>query len=113
MDDELISFEIENHVYICMDVPNINNPYFIAIMNTRILSFGHLDVFNALPKLSIQTIRECLNEIENTSTNYKNHFTDDTDTEDELSFLQYNPTVFSEIAGIDGETVYTGCLHFT
>lgn len=132
-------FQIDNHVYICPDVDNIADQEFITLMNSHLLTFGKyghnltvlgdiscINSFNTkpyLPELSTQKVREYLNLIENTSfednTNTKTNNEYDTESDDELYFNSTKQShkhqknrVFSEIVGIDGETVYYESLQF-
>jgi hypothetical protein len=124
-----IWIEINNHVYICHDVPDIDNQDFINLMNAQLLSFGKyghnlcvhetVNEFNPhnqkayLPELSAQKVREYLTQIE-TCQLMKND--NDTDSDEELYFnpvkYQKKPG-FSEIVGIDGETIFTGQINFS
>lgn len=154
--DQAIWFQIDNHVYICKDIPNVNDKFLIDIMNSHVLPFGKyghnlavcggINAVNALkpepylPELSAQKVREYLNEIETPQFQYKTKniktesvvdysdanmvvYNEETETEEELYFLSPNPIQlpitphnqigFSEIVGIDGETVFKGSLQFT
>ncbi len=85
---------------------------------------GGINAVNALkpepylPELSTEKVREYLNEIENPKPKrIRTESVEDGDeTEDELSFIDYpqiNPQKgFSEIVGIDGETIFKGSLQF-
>ena len=138
--DQAIWFKFDTEIYICKDIPNIDDKFFIDLMNTPLVPFGKYghnlairggnNAINAtkpepfLPELSPQKVREYLYEIETNSCQPKakkiktESVEDDGETEDDLDFLdshnQKQPSKgFSEIVGIDGETIFKGSLHFT
>ncbi len=131
--EQQIFFEINNHVYICQDVSNINDEEFITLMNSSLVSFGKyghnlavrggINAINSLkpepylPELSTQKVREYLNLIETCQLTKKDNYeNNDTDSDDELYFnpIKYQTRPgFSEIAGIDGEKIFSGQLTFS
>ena len=130
--DQAISFKFDDGklVYICKDIPNIDDKFFLDLMNTpvhghNLAIIGGNNAINStkpepfLPELSAEKVREYLYEIE--ANQYqpeaKRIKTESVD-EDDLDFLDSQkqkqpPKGFSEIVGIDGETIFKGSLHFT
>jgi len=130
--DQAISFKFDDGklVYICKDIPNIDDKFFLDLMNTpvhghNLAIIGGNNAINStkpetfLPELSAEKVREYLYEIETNSCQpeakrIKTESVDDGD----LDFLDSQkqkqpPRGFSEIVGIDGETLFKGSLKFT
>jgi len=130
--DQTISFNFDDGklVYICKDIPNIDDKFFLDIMNTpvhghNLAIVGGNNAINStkpepfLPELSAEKVREYLYEIETNSCQpeAKKIKTESVDDED-LDFpdsqkQKLPPKGFSEIVGIDGESIFKGILQFT
>jgi hypothetical protein len=130
--DQAISFKFDDGklVYICKDIPNIDDKFFLDLMNTpvhghNLAIIGGNNAINStkpepfLPELSAVKVREYLYEIETLSCQpkAKRIKTENVKDDDDLDFLDCQnqkqpPKGFSEIVGIDGETIFKGSLQF-
>ncbi len=110
------NFQIDNRLYICEDIININDEYFVKKMNEYLLWFGPKghglairggnNAINSLkpqlflPELSAEKVSIFIRSIE------ESYFNDnDTDNKYDNENLSYS--MYSEKVIIDGETVYS------
>ena len=130
--DQAIPFKFDDGklVYICKDIPNIDDKFFLDLMNTpvhghNLAIVGGNNAINStnpepfLPELSAEKVREYLYEIETNSCQPEaKRIKTESVEDDDLDFLDSQkqkqpPKGFSEIVGIDGETIFKGSLQFT